>query len=153
MHYGGGCLHHALRHHCNPKHYISNRDVCILKKMVIFYLQHFKQLSSPPIYPPRIKQIKVEMRPSSLSSFTVQTRYQALHARMSHRTGASKTCLYISDHRRKHFYVSDETKASHVRANVPRYNKRLYESICIQFKARYEAVAICKKLTRIYINI
>ena len=28
------------------------------------------------------------------------TRYRALHARMSHRTGASKTCLYISDHRK-----------------------------------------------------
>ena len=27
-----------------------------------------------------------------------KTRYRALHARMSHRTGASKTCLYISDH-------------------------------------------------------
>ena len=28
------------------------------------------------------------------------TRYRALHARMSHRTGASKTCLYISNHRK-----------------------------------------------------
>ena len=30
----------------------------------------------------------------------LQTRYRALHGRMSHRTGASKTCLYISDHRK-----------------------------------------------------
>ena len=41
----------------------------------------------------------------------------------------------------------------YVRANVPRYNKRLCELKCIWFKARYETVAICKKLTRIYIYI
>ena len=28
------------------------------------------------------------------------TKYRALHARMSHRMGASKACLYISDHRK-----------------------------------------------------
>ena len=32
---------------------------------------------------------------------------------------------------KQRFYISDETKVSHVCANVPRYNKRLYELKCI----------------------
>ena len=57
-----------------------------------------------------------------------KTRYRALPARMSHRMGVSKTYLhYLSRKIKQHFYVSDETKASHVCANLYRYNNRLYK--------------------------
>ena len=79
----------------------------------------------------------------SIFIYTMLTRYRTLHARMSHRTGATKTCLRNRSQKiKQYFYVSEETKASHVRANVPRYNERLYKSKCIQFNARYETVAI-----------
>ena len=55
---------------------------------------------------------------------------------------------------KQHFHISEETKGSHVRTNIPSwYNKRLHELKCIWFKARYETVAICKRLTHIYITI
>ena len=55
---------------------------------------------------------------------------------------------------KQHFYISDETKASHERADVPRHIKKLYELKSIKFKAGYAtSVAMCKRLTRIYITI
>ena len=46
---------------------------------------------------------------------------------------------------KQHFYINDETNASHVRANVPRYNKRLCALKCIEFESRYKTVAMSKE--------
>ena len=79
----------------------------------------------------------------------VQTRYRTLYARMSHRTEASKKCLYITDHRKlNNTSMSVRNDSSYLRAKVTRCN-RFQEFKCIQFNPRYETVAICKRLTRI----
>ena len=54
---------------------------------------------------------------------------------------------------KQHFYISDKTKTSPVRANIPGYNKRLYGLKRIQFKVKQQTVAMCKRLTRICTNI